>query len=231
MLDWRAIPRAKWGRYLVLAIALADGAGIYFANQRLTQPWSEPEGQASGELVAQAVEAPVAGDGRMPLLAKADTSASASSKPYAIGELPALMPLRPVVIEHLPAFDPAVEMAFRTPTFERPRIARLQPSRTASRRFVSAFATDIAGPASDEMATSLPGSDGAATEAALAGPAESMETAGAIEAPDVESLAQPEAPAAGTADIIAPVAPDTDAQPSAGLPVSGADAGAELPAS
>ncbi len=88
MLHWRAIPRAKWGRFLVLAIVLADGAGIYFANQRLNQPWTEPEGQASGELVAQADEAPAGWRWANPLLAKADTSASASRKPYALANCP-----------------------------------------------------------------------------------------------------------------------------------------------
>ena len=219
MSNEREAQRPRWGRYLVLAMVVADCLGIYVAQMRLNQPWAEPPKEPSGDAFAERDVVPAAVPVTavpQPNFAMAEPPPAATPRgPDIVAELPAFMPLPPVAKE-APAVVPTVEVATPKPVFRSNRVAKLERTRMASSRFVSAFATDIVGPGSLESA-----SPGAIPEAVQSGAPEAGSETGAAEAPLQDQV---EAPAPVVPEV---AAPDVDAE----LPAADSSAGAELPAS
>lgn len=147
MPDWRNALQSKRTKYFVLAFALADGAGIYYAHSRLNQPWVPASGAASEEMFAQIDMQPAT----LP-----EDRDVAPAPALALGSLAAPLPLPqaiefaplPTVLDEAPAPEapalvPSVKLALRAAPA---RAARYLPAR-GDRRFASAFATDITGSA------------------------------------------------------------------------------------
>lgn len=226
MWDWIAMIRAKWAKHIVLAMVLADCIGIYYANRHLNQPGLDP---AEGIAVEMASAPPaVPADRReAPSAANSALAALAPARPDSLLALPAYMPLPPSVSNPLPAYaEPAGEFVIRD-DFDRPRMARLQRSSTASRRFVSAFAADTAQAPAEQTAWPVPAfgeRHGAATGAEYGAELATVDS----DEPGASDTS-PAAPAEGAAlaplpEVLVP-APVSELPPASEAPAAGADAG------
>ena len=243
MINWRAIPPSKWASYTVLAMVLADCVGIYVVKQRLSQPWVEPASTVSAQGAAADV---VADAGQMrvdepevaPEVALAETSADSAQPSYlasseepvrtarhpdTFAQLPEYMPLPPAATEELPTFVPTIERSARRDEVRLPRMARLQTTRVPSRRFVSAFATDLVGSDAQYRALPAPAFGGPATETADSDPATVTGAGVAGAANPVSAFTAPEAdlaeiPAPDFANSAAPAAPEAAAPAAIELP-------------
>lgn len=227
MSEKRASMRTPWAKFIVLAVVLADCVGIYYANKRLNQPWVEPAGVPAEGSIAQADESPAVLDMAMQAPAAIPPSAmpdETAKEPAALARLPEFMPVPPVLKEEQPASIPTVEMVLRQADLERPRMARLQPSRKASRRFVSAFATDIAGSATEATFVPSAALNAAAPAAADTAQIGSDGGPGEIGAPESSMQSQSEAP------VEIQDGQGVDVQPPAELPAADPGPEAELPA-
>ena len=155
MWDWKSMTCAKWARYIVLAVVLADCVGIYYANRQLNQPWRDPAEGFPAEVAVE--QAAIPGDPpEQQSAAKNVLALVAPVRSNSLYDLPAYMPVPAAVKNELPVYvEPAGEFVLGN-DFDRPKTARLQPPKAASRRFVSAFAADLAQPPAAETALPVP---------------------------------------------------------------------------
>ena len=194
MADWRYTLQSKRTKYFVLAFALVDGAGIYYAHTRLNQPWVPAPGAASEETFARFEPQPAAiPDERdvSPELARADLAPllpPSQDMPRAV-EFPPL----PEQLEDTTAADteaaavaPSVKLALRAAAAA-PKVARYLPARKSGVRFASAFATDISGSAA--TGSTLPEPAFGFAPAAHGGTEQALTASGAAPGPAVSGIA------------------------------------------
>ncbi len=147
MTDWRKLLHSKRAKYIVLALAVADGAGFYLVNNRLNQPWAVPAGGAADSAVAL--------DNSMPVISREELN---SPPTFAINDLPAIVPtaatvdsspvpaLVPEVLavaKELPTYVPGVHLSSRKVLGNAAPTARLERSRRAAgSQFSNVFAAE-----------------------------------------------------------------------------------------
>jgi hypothetical protein len=229
---------------IVLALVVADGAGIYFAHQKLTRPWDAPPSTFAEPQVAEAGTPRVLADNKLPLPAAvlqydfpAPTAAVATVQyePLPIAEY------KTVEID-LAQYEESRDRVERETVIPKVRIASLRAAGHRPTTFSSAFPSDIARAlpsGADASQVELAASEGATGEAAASaliagqvGSAAVQLPAEAAEAPVL--LAAPE-PGAALAAEIGTTTSDSAGQESApqSLPAApGTNGGseAELPA-
>ncbi len=152
MRDMWVSRRPRLAVLLVLGLAVADGAGIYFAHNKLNRPWDTSPGIYAEAPVAAAGTGPVVtaeGPPKPPVLAFNDIAAPKSAPVYE--PLRPVPEFRPVEIDmsqyDLSQYDRAdrstAKPAARETLIPAVRIAVLRPARHKMDAFASAFASDI----------------------------------------------------------------------------------------
>ena len=213
MRDLRLRGRPRLAVTLVLGFAVADGVGIYFAHQKLTQPWASAPGAGAYPQVAEAVSPPVLRDNEPQ--APIAVAHYDFPPPVALASAFKSSPVpefKPVVID-LEQNDTAGHLAERETVIPAVRIAAHRPARHQPGLFSSAFASDI----SRDNARSVP----AGADVPQLAPAGAEDAAGS-ELPLVVQYG------AATADLpaVSPEAPAVEAplEPSATLAAESATA-------
>ena len=177
MRDWRAGLQKKSMKYVVVAVAVANCAGIYVAQDRLSRPYAGP---AAGEGTVR-IDFADAGSMMDSFARESNVSLGieAGPPPSALASrsfLPELAPLPALKLE-APTVIPSVPARAARLGLGEPRAARFQPAQQLDRGFDSAFAPDYA---------ALAPYDGSAE---VAGLGETVEEAVAIGASEVSSEA------------------------------------------
>ena len=216
MADWRYLLQSKRARSFVLAFALVDGVGLYFVNDRLSQPWTPPSGAPADAMFAEVdlVPAPIPVDRDVsPALAIEDLPEPMPlARAYDFAPLPDLLKGMAISVPEAPAKIPSVKLASRSTVRTAPQVPRYLRASNGDRQFASAFATDISGSAASTVTLPEP-----AFGFAPALPADAVAVA------ESEASAVPLA-----AEIETPVA-DNDTAAQAPVQDPAADIPAELP--
>jgi hypothetical protein len=235
MMDRRKSKLAKWAKYGVLAIVVADGLGIYLAHHRLSQPLASGQAVVEEPVVALAdpVLAPASGAVQaVPALASNDVSALPAASRFEA--IPALMPMKIETIEEVTS----PKMAARAPQVPTVSMAETRPTRNARRSFSSAFSRDVYAPSHisadyssqsyvrSPVATDVVPQFGAVSDqGSLDAPATRAENPEAVAPPQGSDVgpdlsARPDVPAQTTDSQPAPSAPAANDAPASELPAS-----------
>lgn len=188
MRDWRAGLQKKSMKYVVVAVAVANCAGIYLAQDRLNRPYTGP---AAGEGTVRIDFADAAA--MMDSFAReseVSLGIEAGPPPAALASsnfLPELAPLPAIKLE-APTVIPSVPAprAARLGLSE-PRAARFQPARQVDSGFDSAFTPDYAALAPYDGSAEAAGLSATAPDAAAMGAASEVQS----DAIALDTLAEP----------------------------------------
>lgn len=222
MADWRYLLQSKRAKYFVLAFALVDGAGLYFVNNRLSQPWTPPSGAAADATFAEVdfVPAPIPVDRDLsPALAIEDLpDPMPLARAYDFAPLPDLLKEIAIAVPEAPAKIPSVKLASRSTVRTAPQVPRYLRASNGDRQFASAFATDISGSAASTMTLPEPAFGLAPALPADAVPAAGSEPAAVplaaeIETPVADNVTAAEAPVQDPVADIPAELPSVDAGP------------------
>ena len=223
----------KIAKYAVLAMLLADGAGIYLAHHRINQV--PALSLAAIEDADFAMAAPGLGDaagGLQQSSSQVDASDRVAARPFeALPPMLAFKPIEPEIIDEVTPALRVAEAAARGTFVPGVRIAAIRPIRKHSRLFTTAFARDIDGPA--RAASNEPDVDFAQVRAAR----EAAQQSGAAYGESVPDVSLPSAETPTPELPAEPVAVQADAAGAPDVPVEtapsapDASGGGELPAS
>ena len=186
MRDWRAGLQKKSMKYVVVAVAVANCAGIYVAQDRLSRPYAGP---AAGEGTV-GIDFADAGSMMDSFARESNVSLGieAGPPPSALASrdfLPELAPLPALKLE-APTVIPSVPARAARLGLSEPRAARFQPAQQIDRGFDSAFAPDYAALAPYDGSSEASGLGETVQEAAAMGASEVQSEAIAM-----DSVAEP----------------------------------------
>jgi hypothetical protein len=247
---------SKWAKYGVLAMVVADAAGILIVHNRLNRPAvsvpsiSENAPMAMNDTSTALPKDAALFNGEIPMIALPKDSQRATGA-VALNDyqelpavsrmdpMPAPMRVEPLVLE-TPIASPKVaremQMALRAPIIPKVRIAELNSTRKANRTFSSAFSSDIS--ASTQIRNQAPSAGFAATSgengaADLTASVDGRNGANALSS-ETENTAVPvqavvPVPEFGSASEVPQ--PQIDPQPAPAAPEANAPSAGEIPAS